>query len=122
MKESTEENLLSITFDQSLSFKQHVKALVKRLAKNSMHMPEYHVTWTLKSTAMRAFILLQFSYCPVVWMFYDRTLEHRINRVQERALRIAYKDYGSDVGFLLEQTKSVTIHVRNLQLLMNGNV
>ena len=51
-------------------------------------------------------------------MFYDRTLDHRINRTQERALRIAYKDYGNDFGFLLEQTKSVPIHVRNLQLLM----
>ena len=51
-------------------------------------------------------------------MFYDRTLDHRINRVQERALRIAYKDYGSDFGLLLEQTKSVPIRVRNLQLLM----
>ena len=51
-------------------------------------------------------------------MFYDRTLDHRINRVQERALRIAYKDYGSVFGLLLEQTKSVPIHVRNLQLLM----
>ena len=67
---------------------------------------------------MRAFVLSHFSYCPLVWMFYDRTLNHRINHVYERALRIAYKDYGNDFGFLLEQTKSVPIHVRNLQLLM----
>ena len=49
---------------------------------------------------------------------YDRTLDHRINRTQERALRIAYRDYGNNFGFLLEKTKSVPIHVRNLQLLM----
>ena len=67
---------------------------------------------------MRAFVTSQYSYCPLVWMFYDRTLDHRINRTQERALRIAYKDYGNDFGLLLEQTKSVAIHVRNLQLLM----
>ena len=30
VKESTEENLLGITFDQSLSFKQHVRALCKK--------------------------------------------------------------------------------------------
>ena len=51
-------------------------------------------------------------------MFYDRTLNHRINHIHERALRIAYKDYENDFGFLLEQSKSVPIHVRNLQLLM----
>ena len=67
---------------------------------------------------MRAFVLPHFSYCPLVWMFYDRTLNHRINHIHKRALRIAYKDYENDFGFLLEQSKSVPIHVRNLQLLM----
>ena len=51
-------------------------------------------------------------------MFYDRALNHRINHIHERALRIAHKDYENDFGFLLEQSNSVPIHVRNLQLLM----
>ena len=67
---------------------------------------------------MRAFVLSHFSYCPLVGMFYDRTLNHRINHVHKRALRIAYKDHGNDFGSLLEQTNSVSIHVKNLQLLM----
>ena len=67
---------------------------------------------------MRVFVLSHFSYCPLVWTFYDRALNHRINHIHERALRIAYKDYENDFGFLLEQSKSVPIHVRNLQLLM----
>ena len=120
VKESTEENLLGITFDQSLSFKQHVRALCKKTGQK-LHalarISRYMDTEKLQQL-MRAFILSQFSYCPLVWMFYDRTLDHRINRTQERALRIAYKDYGNDFGFLKEQTKSVPIHVRNLQLLM----
>ena len=51
-------------------------------------------------------------------MFYDRALNQGINNIHERALSIAYKDYEDDVGFFLEQSKSVPIHVRNLQLLM----
>ena len=50
-------------------------------------------------------------------MFYDRTMNNRINHVHERALRIAYKDHRNDFGYLLEQSNSVPIHVRNLQLL-----
>ena len=53
-----------------------------------------------------------------VGMFYDRALNHTINRIHERALRIANKNYENDFAFLLEQSKSVPIHVRNLQLLM----
>ena len=51
-------------------------------------------------------------------MSYDRTLNHRINHIHEGALRIAYKDYENDFGFLLEQSKLVPFDVRNLQLLM----
>ena len=51
-------------------------------------------------------------------MFYDRTLNHRINHIHERALRFAYKDYQTDFGSLLEQRNLVSIHVKNLQLLM----
>ena len=53
-------------------------------------------------------------------MFCDKALNHRINHIHERALRIAYEDYENDFGFLLGQTKLVPIHVRNLQLLMTG--
>ena len=57
-------------------------------------------------------------YSPLVWMFYDRTLNHRINRIHERALRFAYKDFQADCGSLLKQRNLVSIHVKNLQLLM----
>ena len=40
-----------------------------------------------------------------------------MNRIQERALRIVYKDYVSTFAQLLEKDSSVTIHIRNLQVL-----
>ena len=120
VNERAEENLLGITFDQSLSFKKHVQALCKT-ASQKLHalarISRYMDTEKLQRL-MRAFVLSHFSYCPLVWMFYDRALNHRINRIHERALHIAYKDYENDFGFLLEQSKSVPIHVRTLQLLM----
>ena len=67
---------------------------------------------------MEAFVLSHFSYSPLVWMFYDRTLNHRIYPIHERALLFAYKDYQTDFGSLLEQRSLVSIHVKNLQLLM----
>ena len=66
---------------------------------------------------MKSFILSQFGYCPLVWMFHSKTLNHRINRIHERALRLSYNDYTSTFEHLLELDNSVTIHVRNLQML-----
>ena len=67
---------------------------------------------------MNAFITSHFSYCPVVWMFHNRKLNNRINRLHEHVLRIVYKDYTSSFEELLNQDKSLTIHQRNLQKLV----
>ena len=40
------------------------------------------------------------------------------NKMKERALRIAYKDYTSSFVSLLEKDKSITIHQKTVQLLM----
>ena len=67
---------------------------------------------------MRAFINAQFSYCPLVWMFHSRTLNNRINRIHERALRIVYNDDNSTFNELLKKDGSFTIHERNIQTLL----
>ena len=40
-----------------------------------------------------------------------------INRIYERALRIAYNDYVSDFSSLLDKDESITIHKRNIHAL-----
>ena len=59
---------------------------------------------------MQAFVLSHFSCSLLIWMFYDRTLNHRVNHIHER-------DYQTDFGSLLEQWNLVSILVKNLQLL-----
>ena len=51
-------------------------------------------------------------------MFHDRNLNDEINKMHLRALRIAYRGYESDFETLLKWDNSVTVHQRNLQLLM----
>ena len=48
-------------------------------------------------------------------MCHSRSLNNKINRIQERALRIVYTDYKSCFKELLEKDKSITIHQKNLQ-------
>ena len=50
-------------------------------------------------------------------MCHSRTLNNKINRIQERALRIVYNDYKSNFKELLERDHSFTIHERNMQYL-----
>ena len=50
-------------------------------------------------------------------MCHSRTLNCKINRIQEYTLRIVYNDYKSNFKELLERDHTLTIHERNVQCL-----
>ena len=68
---------------------------------------------------MKYFVTSQFNYCPVIWMYSQRKSNNMINKIHERALRIAHNDYISDFHALLEKDHSVTFHQRNIQAMTN---
>ena len=120
IKKSKEEKLLGAVIDQKLNFKQHLNTFCIRasqklhaLAKASLYMPKEKTRMV-----MRAFIMSQFSYCLLIWMFHDRRVNANTNNIHERPLRIAYQDRTSSFEELLITDNSVSIHQRNLQLLV----
>ena len=117
---SKEEKLLGISIDANLSFEKHISNICQKAGNKLFalsRMSAYLGTDKLR-LLMRAFVTSQFQYCPLVWMFHSRKMNNKINRLHERALRIAYKDFCSSFATLLEKDRSVTIHEKNLQLLM----
>ena len=71
-----------------------------------------------RKALMKAFITSKFSYCPLIWMSHSRTLNNRINNIHERTLRLTYKDNKPSFKQLLEKDHSVTVHQKNLQVLV----
>ena len=116
---SQSEKLVGIKIDNNLTFKGHVSNLCKKANQklNALARISHYMSSDKLKVIMKAFIVSQFSYCPLIWMFHSRKLNNRINKIQERALRIVYKDKESDFSNLLERDNSFTIHERNLQLL-----
>ena len=108
-----EKKLLGIKFDSSLSFEGHITNLCKK-ASQKLHA----LARIVKVFLMKAFIKSQFSYCPLIWMLHSRTLNNRINNIHERALILTYKDNKSSFKQLLEKDHSVTVHQKNLQVLV----
>ena len=111
--------ILAVTLDKNLESKKHVNILCKR-AGQKLHalarISNYMDTEKLRKM-MKTFVISQLSYCPLIWMFHDRSAIKKINKTHERALRITYKDSCSTFDELLKKAKSESIHQRNLQLL-----
>ena len=118
--ESESEKLLGVTIDSKLNFKFYVNRLCAK-ASQKLHalarVSNYMDTEKVK-LIMRSFIMSHFNYCPLIWMFHDRSTNSRINKTHERALQIVYRDTESSFDELLTKDNSVSVHQRNLQLLM----
>ena len=119
IKNSESVKLLGITTDNKLRFDKHVAIICKmvNLKLHALARISNLMSTNKLRIIMKSFIESQFGYCPLVWMFHSRTLNNKINKLHERALRLVYKDYNLSFGELLIKDKSVTIHHRNLQKL-----
>ena len=111
--------LLGIKIDNKLDFNEHISNIYKK-ASLKLHALARIAPYMNKEKLrilMKTFIDAQFNYCPLIWMFHSRTLNNKINKLHERALRLVYKDYTSSFENLLNIDNTFTIHKRNLQKL-----
>ena len=117
--ESAEETLLGIHIDNDFYFNKHVENLCRKASRKLTALARLSniLLFSKMKILISSFFLSQFSYCPLTWMFCSRSSNEKINKLHERSLRILYKDDCSTFDELLRKDNSVTIHVRNLQLL-----
>ena len=119
IQSSTSVKLLGVTIDNKLNFNEHVSKICKKVSTkiHALSRVSKYMTSEKLRVIIKAFIESQFGYCPLIWMFHNRTMNNHINRLHERALRLVYKDSLSSFQELLDKDKTVTIHHRNLQKL-----
>jgi hypothetical protein len=118
--ESSHGRLLGVTIDNKLNFVNHITYICKKANSKLTALIRYSklLNFEKRRILLKSFIESQFSYSPLVWMFHDRWLEHKINKLHERALRLVYEDDVSTFKELLAKDNSFTIHQRNIQTLV----
>ena len=116
---SNTEKLLGVKFDKKLSFDDHISDICKKAGRKIFALTRVtsYMGIAKKRILMNAFFTSQFSYCPLVWMCHSRVNNNKINRLHERCLQIVYNDKQSSFNELLERDGSVSIHMRNIQIL-----
>ena len=111
--------MLGIKFDYKLKFTNHIKEICKKASRklNALARIARYMGARKRRTLMNAFFKSQFNYCLLIWMCCNRSLSNKIDRLQERSLRIVNSDKASDFSELLEKDCSVSIHYQNIQQL-----
>ena len=82
--------LLGITVDNELKFEKHVKTLCKKVCKKVTAFSRVapHIDQKKRKILYHTFTMLNFNYCPLIWIFWGKTQNKEIEIVHKRALRI----------------------------------
>ena len=117
---SSSEKFLGIKIDSNFTFEKHINELCKKgnLKLHALTRCAKFMSTEKRRLIFKAFIISQFNYCPLVWMFHTKQLNNRINSLHEKALRITYQDRNSSFSEILNLYKSVSIHYKNIKYLL----
>ena len=90
--------LLGVEIDNKLSYEKHISTLVKKASNQLNAISRMQNLWVFKETEilLNSFNTSNFNYCPLVWHFSSAKSVKKIEKIQERALRILYNDFSSD--------------------------
>ena len=120
LKAESSVKVLGITIDSRLNFSEHVSNLCTKAARqlNSLARISRYIDETSRYMIYNSFVRSNFNFCPMVWHFCGIQNNEKLERIQERALRIVYGDYSSSYDDLLSHAKTHTLMVKRLRQML----
>ena len=115
----TEVTVLGVTIDDKLCFSQHISICCKKAARqlNALARISKHLNINSRMAIYNSFIMSNFNYCPLVWHFCGQVNNQKLEKIQERALRILFADYNSSYTELLGRAGTTTLLIQRLHLI-----
>ena len=104
--------LLGLTTDNKLNFRIHINKVASAKIKGLGRIRNRSQAKILYNS----FILSQFNYCCLAWMFCRKILQ--INQTQKRPLRTVYNESNLNLDKLFELDNYTTIHIKNIITLL----
>ena len=112
--------ILCVFLDDKLSFSQHVSISCTKAARqlNALARISRYLNISSRSLLYNSFVRSNFNYCAMVWHFCGKTNNNKIERIQEWALRMIYRDYESSYEDLLSVAEAPTMLTRRLRVIL----
>ena len=113
--------LLGINIDYKINFNKHISKHCKKAAGqlNAICRIGNYIDVEEKTVLINSFVNTNFNYCPLVWFFCSPESLRKIERIQERALRIISNDFVSDYCSLLTSSDKSTFLIKQHRNLAN---
>ena len=114
--ESKDVKLLGITLGNNLKFDKHVSNICSMANRklSALTGVAKFLPFKKRRILFKAFIESQFKYCPLVWMFHGRQINDKIDKLNERVLRILHNDSITSFEELLVKDKTFATHHQNI--------
>ena len=118
VKESQKVLLLRLTINNQLTFKDHVDMLCStaNYKLHALRRIRKYLTPEKARLLYNAFIISQFNYASVIWMFCRKKDYLKIEKIQYKALKTIYNSNES-YEELLTRSNEVSIHQKHLHAL-----
>ena len=112
--------LLGVINESKLKFDDHVKSLCLKANRNvsALSRAAKDIDPPKCKLLYNSFVISNFRYCPLIWMYCGRTANKEINSVHKQAPCILLKDFHASFDELLIRNEDKPGHVQNLQKLM----
>ena len=112
--------LLGIQLDRKLNFKCQISTLCRKAAWQLCALKRIgkYISQDARMAIFRSFISSNLSYSNIVWHFFSKLCSKKIEKIQERGLRIVFHDYVSTYEKLLESSKLKSVKECRLQCLV----
>ena len=111
--------LLGIHIDSKLNFSEHVASICRKAGRQLNALRRLSNVLNLKSKMciFQSFIRSNFLYCPLVWHQCGKQNTQKLEKLQERGLRLIFNDYKPPYSALLKRAKLPSFFHWSLQVL-----
>ena len=108
---TNEVKVLGVTLDDILNFKSHVDDICNRASRqiNSIKRFSKYLKIDRRLSVYKSFIQSNYSYWPVARLFCGGKNNNRLEKLQERAIRIVFDDFSSSYEFLCERANTLPL-------------
>ena len=92
---SLSEKILGLTIDNNLNFSHHISNICKTANQklNALLTVLANVNSDKCTLLINYFIKSHFRYCPLIWRFCNQKSMKKVNKIQERYLRLVTHNY-----------------------------